>query len=309
MTDLNDSINNTTYCDNFIDLTLNNTKGTTACSRFLDVMSDPNNHFLIKHENAGKSEKNYIYTFNGIKVLNNSYYGNHIEILRLNEGSHEPAEERMFQNILTDIDEGGTMIELGSYWCFYSMWFNKTIPNAKNYCIEPGVQENRIGQQNCALNDVKCDFTQKYIGDSGTEIFRCPKLDLNDFIEEKNIEQIDLLHSDIQGAEFTMLQSITNLLDQKKIKYLFISTHSDEIHNNCIKLITDHDYRIITEVDFSSKTFCFDGIIVACHKDNLKFPSLSLGDRQHTKIIDKNSDIGKRIQNLHWVKDHLHWNT
>jgi len=38
----------------------------------------------------------------------------------------------------------------------------------------------------------------------------------------KNIENIDILHSDIQGYELEMLEDISELLIQNKIKYLYL---------------------------------------------------------------------------------------
>ena len=46
------------------------------------------------------------------------------------------------------------MIELGSYWSFYTIWFNKVVKNAKNYCIEPDIDNLTIGKKNAELNNV-----------------------------------------------------------------------------------------------------------------------------------------------------------
>ena len=108
-----------------------------------------------------------------------------------------------------------------------------------------------------------------------------------DFMKSKNIDHIDILHSDIQGYEFEMLSDIiskSNLLKENKIKYLFISTHSDKIHYDCIDLLKNNDYRIIASSDFETETFCYDGIIVACHISNNKFDNYYLGNRKNTKL-------------------------
>jgi len=119
-----------------------------------------------------------IYLHNGIKVEKYGYYGNFSQILILNKGCHEPSEERMFEIILNDIPENGTMIELGSYWSFYTMWFNKVVKNAKNYCIEPELDNLNLGKRNCLLNDIKnVDFTQGFIGKT--------QINLYDFVNKK----------------------------------------------------------------------------------------------------------------------------
>ena len=277
---LMNSLTSVDHCKQFIDYSVNNTKGTSFEDRFTDILSDPNNVFVPRCKKAGTIEKDCVILHNGIKVLKNGYYGGFSKILVLNKGCHEPSEERMFDLILKDIPDNGTMIELGSYWAFYSMWFNKVIKNAKNYCIEPNLGNLNLGKQNCVLNNVQnVNFTQGFIGKN--------QINLCEFVKTKKIEQIDILHSDIQGYELEMLQDITELLLQNKIKYLFISTHSDVLHYNCIELLKKNNYRIIASADFETETFVFDGIIVACHSSNQKFGTYNLGNRKHTKLCTK----------------------
>lgn len=264
------------YCSSMVDDGVANVKGDTFKDRFIDVMNDPNNKFIFRDENAGKVVDNFIILHNGCKVLKDCYYGGFSEILTLNKGCHEPAEERMFQLILKDIQDGGTMIELGSYWAFYTIWFNTAVKHAKNFCIEPVLSNLNIGKQNCALNNVTADFTQGFIGKG--------HINISEYVKGKNIEYIDILHSDIQGYEFEMLEDIKNLLTDGKIKYLFISTHSNELHYNCITLLNNYNYRIIASSDFETETFCYDGIIVACHVTNVKFCTYSLGNRRKTRF-------------------------
>jgi len=264
--------------DGFINKKINNNKGTTFERRFVDILSDPSNLFITRCAKAGKVVGDNIVLHNNILVSKNGYYGQFSDILYLNKGVHEPAEERMFSEALKYIPEGGTMVELGSYWAFYSMWFYKEITNADVYCIEPNKNYINVGINNFKLNSFKGDFTQGAIGNGNTNI------DINNFIIEKNIECIDILHSDIQGSELVMLNSISSLLDDKKIRYLFISTHSQNIHFSCLELLQMHNYRIIADADFDNETFCSDGIIVSCHKNNLDIPYTSLGNRQHTPL-------------------------
>jgi len=272
-----DSLNSPDYCSQFIDKNINNKKGLEFKDRFIDILSDPNNLFIKRCEKAGTTENEYIFLHNGIKVETYGYYGDFSEILLLNKGCHEPAEERMFELILKDIPENGTMIELGSYWAFYTIWFNKVVKNAKNYCIEPELNGLNLGKRNCLLNNINnVNFTQGFIGKN--------QINLCDFILEKNIENIDILHSDIQGYELEMLEDITELLIQNKIKYLFISTHSDYLHYKCINLLKQYNYRIIASADFETETFCFDGIIVACHITNQTFGNYNIGNRKFTKL-------------------------
>ncbi len=264
-----------------MDKSINNKKGETFEERFIDIMSDPNNQYIIRCPDAGKIIDNNVILHNNIKVVKDCYYGSFSKILTLNKGCHEPSEERMFQLVLDDINNNSTnnnniMIELGSYWAFYSIWFNKSINNPKNYCIEPDINNLNIGKTNAKLNNVDIDFTQGFIGKK--------KINVCDFMKKKNINYVDILHSDIQGYEYEMLTDIIPLLKENKIKYLFISTHSDDIHYKCINLLKNNNYRIIASADFDTETFCYDGIIVACHITNNNLGTYDLGCRKHTKL-------------------------
>eukprot|EP00966_Prymnesium_polylepis_P296337 6845725-Prymnesium_polylepis.1 len=58
------------------------------------------------------------------------------QILRLNKGVHEPAEERLFAEVVGRMPHGAVMIELGSYWAFFSSWFGRAVPRARIFCVE-----------------------------------------------------------------------------------------------------------------------------------------------------------------------------
>src|SRR5688500_11027135 len=67
---------------------------------------------------------------NGLKVKRGGYYGDWMaRIIRELKGHHEPQEEKIFYELLRHVKSGGTMIELGAFWSYYSLWFNKSIKN------------------------------------------------------------------------------------------------------------------------------------------------------------------------------------
>ncbi len=262
------------------DPSINNIKGTTFEDRFRDILSDPNNLFIPRVVNSGKLENDVLTLHNDIKIHNRCYYDNFTDILILNKGVHEPSEERLFAKVLEFIDDNATMIELGSYWAFYSMWFLKDIKNGKSYCIEPDENCLEIGKNNFKLNNFKGDFTQGFIGGENG-------LDLLSFVKDKNIDYIDILHSDIQGFEGDMINQVKPLLMDKKIKYFFISTHSDQLHRDCTQVLKECNYRVICSCDFDSETFQFDGFLLACPASLNEIPNLEIGNRKHAKLISE----------------------
>ena len=99
------------------------------------VQKSPDNNKINHVANSAKFTEDFNFILhNGIIIDPLSYYGLPVlEMLYKNRGVHEPEEEYAFQEVLTRIPQNATMVELGSYWSFYSMWFNKTVDNAKNY--------------------------------------------------------------------------------------------------------------------------------------------------------------------------------
>ena len=157
------------------------------------------------------------------------------------------------------------MIELGSYWAFYSLWFKQVFPMAKTIMIEPEQFNIESGKLNFALNKRIGDFVLAFVGNKhsvvGAKGVRTVTVD--GIKEEFNLKHIDILHSDIQGFEGTMLGAAQNILSNQLAEFLFISTHSNELHYDCIEIIKSYEYKIICEFDLDD-TYSEDGLIVAC---------------------------------------------
>lgn len=265
------------FSDSFLDPSIHNKKGLSCEERHRDILSDPSNLLIPRVPEAGQTVSDYVVAHNGIKLVP-EYYGDFFNIMKVNKGCHEPSEERMFGAVLPFIQSGGIMLELGCYWAFYSLWFATVVKDAKNFCVEPSDEARRIGERNFALNGKTATFLPGLVGESESD-FR-----VSQFMKTNNITFLDLLHSDIQGAEIHLIKDIGPLLDERRIGYVFISTHSDEIHYAIQKELIAHKYRIIASADFEKETFCFDGILVACPEENKELPYVSLGCRQHTPL-------------------------
>ena len=255
-----------------------NRKGGSFDERFRDIISDPNNLFIKRVPDAGKSSDGKIILHNGIQVYDECYYGNFTEILKINKGVHEPSEERMFSKVLEFIESGSTMVELGSYWAFYSLWFKTRIEDANCYCIEPDPVFRKSGEDNFKLNGLTASFHEMEIG---------IKSNLYSFFVENGIEEIGILHSDIQGAEIDMLRQISPMLDRKAIKYIFVSTHEDWIHRECISILSNSGYRIVCDCDYGSETFQYDGFILACPDEIVEIEYTEIGNRSISTLVSK----------------------
>jgi hypothetical protein len=230
--------------------------------RVNDVMSSSDLQYIPTVEQAGVMDKGQQTMHNGLKIYNGSYYGpEYAQMLQTTKGIHEPQEERVFQEALKTMKPNATMIEMGSFWSFYSMWFQQKVTGAINYMIEPDAFNMGQGIRNFKLNGFKGDFTQAFIGSKSTE-GKPPTICIDDFVRSKNISFVDMLHSDIQGFEYEMLQGSVKTFDENKIGYVFISTHNDEVHQQCLAFLNERNFIILAEADMQA-TFSEDGLIAA----------------------------------------------
>ncbi|MEM7243494.1 MAG: FkbM family methyltransferase [Pseudomonadota bacterium] len=221
---------------------------------------------------------------NGLRVLYARYYGSWVnEIIKRLGGVHEPQEERVFHEVLKHIPEGATMIEPGCYWGYYSMWFAKEIPNAKVFMIEPHPRQMKVAQDNFELNGLTGDFTIGYFGsypDKKKEIQErrlekeLPRYSVEEFMEMKGIDKITVLHSDIQGHEEEMLDGARQQLADRKIDWLFISTHGKR-HSACRKILVDSGHRIVAEHAVGQSASA-DGLLVAQNPDLPEIPPIEI---------------------------------
>jgi hypothetical protein len=277
------NVRSTTYGeDNFddnifkiLEENITNIKGMDNCSRYRDIISDPNNLFIERVEEAGAVSGGVITLHNGTK-LHADYYGDFIKILNVNYGVHEPSEERAFSKVLRVLRDEPVMVELGSYWAMYSIWFSRVKRNSKAFCIEPDINNLNLGINNFKLNNLQADFTQGIITENG--------INLLNYFNKKNVTYIDILHSDIQGSELYMLYSIRSYLVELKIRYLFISTHSNYVHYSCIEFLSSVGYKILCSCDYDNESFQYDGFILACPENINEITPFAVGNRSRTPL-------------------------
>lgn len=239
-------------------------------ARIDDVRNCPDNQYIPRVDNAGEMTGDCLVMHNGLRIVKGSYYGiGMLLLLKHNQGVHEPQEELIFMEVLKYMPEEAVMIELGAYWGFYSMWFHKEVKNPTCYLIEPEPRNLEFGRENFAKAKMWGSFRQGFVGatsgksDDGVDII-C----VDDFIAEHAIDRIHILHADIQGAEYDMLIGAGKALRDDKIDYIFISTHTNELHQRCLALLADYDFDILAEADVSA-SYSMDGI-VAARRSSLK---------------------------------------
>lgn len=216
---------------------------------------------------------------NGLHILADGYCGAWMtELIRLCNGHHEPQEERMFHEVVRRLPDNATMIELGGYWAYYTLWFLKDHAQRSATVLEPEPVHLEVGRINAGLNGLGPEFLHGFAGAtfagaapflSGTSgTLKLPRYSVEKLMARRGLEYLDLLHCDIQGAEVNTLDGCRALFRQRRIGWVFVSTHAHAIsgdpltHQRCLDILRDCGAIIEAEHDVH-ESFSGDGLIVA----------------------------------------------
>lgn len=228
------------------------------------VLDDPNNAFIPRVADAGCIRDGCQIMHNGLKVVEDGYYGKPMTVMmECNRGVHEPQEERAFAEILHWVPRGGSIMELGAYWAFYSMWFHSAVKNAGCFLVDRdrpvGPATKTAGCRNFELNGF--DYTHAYgtIGE-GTSV--------DGLMDQFGLPHLAILHSDIQGAEVPMLRGAVRALYQRAIDYLVISTHGNARHKACTLELKHSGYIKLVNIS-PAQSYCTDGILIYRSPDTI----------------------------------------
>jgi FkbM family methyltransferase len=225
-------------------------------------------------------DRRYQLMHNGVRILEGCYGGRWTtEIIRSSRGHHEPQEEKVFHALLPHVRPGGVMLELGSFWGYYSLWFHREVPSGHNYLIEPDPHNLEIGKRNFEINHARGRFFQFSIGrdSAGPQPFHCesdgltrpvPRISVDDFATRVGVPGIDLLLADIQGADLDMLEGAVGLIASGRLRFVVLSTHHHSIsndpltHQKCLEFICRKGGHLIAWHNVV-ESYSGDGLIVA----------------------------------------------
>jgi FkbM family methyltransferase len=255
---------------------------------------------------------------NGIRVLAGGYYGPWMtEIIARLRGHHEPQEEMVFHQVLRLIQGEATMLELGGFWSYYSMWFlHGDRSQRRAFVVEPDPNHLAVGRRNAELNGLTIQFTQAAVGRESRETTPFPtetaglqtmrQISVPDFVMEHKITSIDILHCDAQGVEFDVLRSCESLFREQRIRFAFVSTHDRFIsgdpltHQRCLAFLRLVGARILAEHDVH-ESYSGDGLIVAYSgKEEIAWPEVRLSFNRYSSSLSRNPliDLALARRNL-----------
>jgi FkbM family methyltransferase len=226
---------------------------------------------------------------NGLIIEEGCYYGPWMtEIISQLRGHHEPQEELVFHRILDRIDSTShapVMVEFGSFWTYYGMWFAKTLPGSRVIAVEPDPGYLPVGERNCRLNKLSAQFTfiQGMIGDLPGEptnflaesdglSYQVLQHDLASVMAATEVDYIDLVLADVQGAESVLVRRGQGDFASRKVRFLIVSTHHHSIsgdpltHQRVLSALEDAGAHVIAEHSVS-ESFSGDGLIAVSFDD------------------------------------------
>lgn len=214
----------------------------------------------------------------------------------LHISSHED-EHSNFLKILRKIDKAEpVMVEIGSWWAFWSLSFRHMFPRGRNILLELGKRHLSVGLKNFALNgfdethywggfhlgfsnvyeevvrDSNYDFPEikgEYWDRSILGTKTGPEIEFIDVYSIERLNEIDLLHLDIQGSEYPLINSLHlnyPWILNDKINNLVIATHAQSFHHELLALLTNiYKFEVVAVEPFG--TVGGDGMLLL-HKDH-----------------------------------------
>jgi FkbM family methyltransferase len=282
---------------------------------------------ISKVANAGKiikSEgKDIQFLHNGLKIIEGCYYGPWMtKIIEILKGHHEPQEEFAFFQVLEQLRRNPSpwgsprMIELGSFWAYYSMWFLKDFPKGSTYCFEPDPKYLEVGRQNFELNNLNGKFINAMVSsqqsilrefqcESDGQVISVPALNFSGVVSATEQKNIDIVLVDIQGAEIPLLQNLSEVLEHTIIRFMAISTHDVEIsgssitHQLALELLIQSGAHIILEHSVS-ESFSGDGFILASFFEEDKSMHIPISYNR-----SKNSLFGEWEPRMYQLQENL----
>lgn len=212
---------------------------------------------------------------NGIKVVAGGYNGRWMaHTIRALRGHHEPQEELLFHHLVDRCRNGTLIVELGCFWAYYSMWYVAAVPNSRALCLEPNPDNLKLGQRNAVLNELtdRMQFVQGSVGvwspPAGREPVSIPTYDFDGIVGLASGQFIEMLHMDVQGAEYDVISSMRGRDPQHKVRFLVVSTHHSsmsgrlDVHGDCLDVLRSLGAHVL-EQHSVQESFSGDGLIVA----------------------------------------------
>lgn len=257
---------------------------------------------------------------NGVRIVEGCYYGAWMtEVIRALRGHHEPQEELAFHAVVERLaasDAAPAVLELGAFWSYYALWTLHRIPDTRAFLVEPDPAYLEVGRRNFELNGREGIFLQAAVGagPSPGVPFSCesdgvtrsvPVEGLASLLERFELERVDVVLVDVQGAEVSLLEAGREVLGAGQVRFLVVSTHHHLIsgdaltHQRCLELIRSCGGHVIAEHTVA-ESFSGDGLIAAAFDPRDRDLSVSVSHARASSSL-----FGDPLVDLSRARDEL----
>lgn len=181
------------------------------------------------------------------------------KILRLMFASYEPEQTHLFEKL---IKPGNVVFDVGAHAGYYSLLSSVLVgldgkvfafePNPDNFNhLDKHVKLNRLENvtvMECAVGDENGFSFFEFGSGSGTGhlsnqgAFKVQTVRLDDVVLE-NLVNPDFIKIDTEGAEMIVLTGAKQIISERK-PVIFLSTHGDEVHQECCDFLYSLNYRL-----------------------------------------------------------------
>ena len=223
----------------------------------------------------------------GTRVIADGYCGGWMtDVIRGLRGHHEPQEELLFHHLLTYVRPGSLMVELGSYWAYYTNGYLGAVPGSTALCVEPSAANLEVGRRNLALNGRTATFIQAFVGSPSTPLSNFSgheSLDMDAVLARVGGRPIEMLHMDVQGAELPFIESMRRAVAERKVRFIVVSTHHESVFSTYQKSstgsTTTHEDCVAALQSLGAKVFVDHNVFESYSGDGLIVASFAAEDR------------------------------
>lgn len=267
-------------------------RGLAACPDAHAMKSAPDAGHVVDRDG-----RRVLTMHNGIEVLADAYFGQWMtRAIEASRGHFDPQREAAFAEVLRRLRESGStspsMLELGSYWCFLSMWFLAEFPAATVACVEADPRFLEVGRLNLELNGLAAAHFHGAVGPGEDPwLVTVPESDqlvhasqrmgqclvhrftIEELMDASGISTVDLMVVDVRGHEVSVLQSIAPSLASGAARWIIVTTAhhsrsgSHTSHQAAVELLTRTGATVVVDLSVS-ESHGLGGLVVATFDDS-----------------------------------------
>jgi len=254
------------FLDKMLDLLGSNKLTSNGQKRLERLQKCPQNKMIPRVPEAGQVQNSTVLMHNGLRLGKKSLQ-REWPIAIHNKGVLEPQHEYVFAEVAHSLGPAPTMLDIGARSGFYSMWLKMLRPGARCVMIDADPSALKQGQNNFKRNNLMSQSMPAYVGArSGRFVDGLPVKTITELSNTLKADYISILHADIQGYELELLTGGEPLFKDRGIDYVFISTHADNLHEDCRSYLEHMRYMLLAQT-LPSQSFCEDGLLLMRRKE------------------------------------------